>query len=86
MPDRSSKKKRPADVNALAASVVAAAVGDEKSEFENQLIDDWKDPAAVALGRLGGKKGGIARAKSLSPERRQEIARKAAKARWHPDE
>ena len=86
MPKRSSKKIRPADVNALAASIVAAAVGDEKSEVENQLIDDWKDPAAVALGRKGGKKGGIARAKSLSPERRQEIARKAAKARWHPDE
>jgi hypothetical protein len=41
-----------------------------------------KNPAAVALGTLGGKKGGPARAKKLSPERRQEIARNAARARW----
>jgi hypothetical protein len=41
-----------------------------------------KNPAAVALGKLGGPKGGAARAKALSPERRSEIARKAAKARW----
>jgi hypothetical protein len=41
-----------------------------------------KNPAAVALGRLGGLKGGKARAKALSPERRQEIAQKAIAARW----
>jgi hypothetical protein len=41
-----------------------------------------KNPAAVELGRLGGLKGGNARAKCLSPERRSEIARKAAQARW----
>lgn len=41
-----------------------------------------KNPAAVALGRLGGKKGGKARAASLTPEQRSEIARKAAAARW----
>jgi hypothetical protein len=41
-----------------------------------------KNPAAVELGRLGGKKGGKARAEKLSPERRKEIARKAANARW----
>ena len=41
-----------------------------------------KNPAAVALGKLGGKKGGPARAKALSSERRSEIARAAAKARW----
>jgi hypothetical protein len=41
-----------------------------------------KSPAAVALGTLGGKKGGPARAKKLSPERRQEMARHAARARW----
>jgi hypothetical protein len=41
-----------------------------------------KNPAAVALGRLGGKKGGTARAKVLTPERRSEIARKAAEKRW----
>lgn len=41
-----------------------------------------KNPAAVALGRLGGKKGGKARAAALTPERRKEIAQKAAKSRW----
>ena len=41
-----------------------------------------KNPHAVALGKLGGKKGGKARAAKLSPERRSEIARLAARARW----
>ena len=41
-----------------------------------------KNPHAVALGRKGGKKGGLARAKALSPERRKEIARLAVQARW----
>lgn len=44
--------------------------------------DDGKNAAAVALGRRGGLKGGLARAKKLSPERRKEIAEKAAQARW----
>ncbi len=43
---------------------------------------DGKNPAAVALGRLGGKKGGVARAKKLTAEQRREIAKKAAEARW----
>jgi hypothetical protein len=41
-----------------------------------------KNPAAVALGKLGGRKGGKARAEKLTPEQRSAIARKAAKARW----
>ncbi len=41
-----------------------------------------KNPAAVALGKLGASKGGKARAEKLTPEERKEIARKAAKARW----
>lgn len=41
-----------------------------------------KNPFAAALGRLGAKKGGVARARALSPKRRREIARKAARARW----
>lgn len=45
-------------------------------------MSEAKNPAAVELGRLGGKKGGKARAEKLSPERRREIAREAAKARW----
>jgi hypothetical protein len=44
--------------------------------------DDGKNPAAVALGRLGGKKGGKARAAKLTPEQRAEIAHLAATARW----
>lgn len=71
MPKRSSKKPR--DVNALAKSIVDEATDDK---------DEGKDPAAVELGRRGGKKGGKARAAKLSPERRKEIAKKAAEARW----
>lgn len=41
-----------------------------------------KNPAAVALGKLGGSKGGTQRAKNLSPRRRKQIAKKAAAARW----
>ena len=74
MPKRSSKKK-PTDLNQLAASIV----GDATDEGDDQ---PKKNPAAVALGRLGGKKGGKARAAKLTPEQRKEIARKAARARW----
>lgn len=80
MPDR-SRKRRPADLNSLAASIVADSTEEDKTEPE----DDGKDPAAVALGRKGGLKGGKARAKKLSAEQRSEIARKAARARWQPD-
>ena len=45
-------------------------------------MSEEKNPAAVELGRLGGLKGGKARAEKLTPEQRKEIARKAAKARW----
>ena len=71
MPKRSSKKRQPQDVNLLAASIV-----------EEATSESGKNPHAVALGRLGGKKGGPARAKKLTPEQRQEIARRAARARW----
>lgn len=70
MPKRSSKKQ---DTNVIAANVVEQATDEAKIE---------KNPAAVALGRLGGKKGGRARAVRLSPERRKEIAQRAARARW----
>lgn len=75
MPDRS--RKRPTDLNSLAASIVGDATGEDKAP-----VDDGKDPAAVALGRKGGLKGGRARADKLTPEQRSEIARKAAAARW----
>ena len=80
MPER-SRKKRPTDINALAASIVEDATSEEPEE-QTPEADDGKNPAAVALGRLGGKKGGPARARKLSKERRSEIARKAAEARW----
>lgn len=79
MPKRSSKGRL--DLNQLAKSIVDQATGDETKEPE--LSD--KNPAAVALGRLGGKKGGKARAEKLTPEKRKEIARKAAKVRWAND-
>jgi hypothetical protein len=67
MPKRSSK-----DINQTAFSVVQKATSQEPT----------KNPAAVALGRLGGLKGGKARAASLSAKKRKEIAQKAAKSRW----
>ena len=79
MPDRSSKKKRPRDTNLLAKSIADAATSEAT---EAQPEDSGKNPAAVALGRLGGMKGGKARAKKLSAKRRSEIARKAAQTRW----
>jgi hypothetical protein len=73
------KKKHPADINKLAKSIVDLATG-ENQEEENE--SSQKNPHAVALGRLGGKKGGKARAEKLSKEERSRIARDAAKARW----
>ena len=77
MPERSKKKKRPTDLNKLAAKIVEVATEGELPEE-----DAGKNPAAVALGRLGGLKGGRARADKLTPEERSEIAKKAARARW----
>jgi hypothetical protein len=68
--------KRPRDANQLAKLIVDMSTG------EAPPPEPAKNPAAVALGRLGGLKGGKARAKSLTPKKRSEIAKKAAKARW----
>ena len=76
MPDRSSK--RPPDPNALAKQLVDEATGAEPKYDP----DAGKDPAAVALGRKGGLKGGKARAAKMTPAQRSEAARKAAAARW----
>ena len=78
MPER-SRKHRPTDLNSLAASIVADSTDEDK---DDQPADDGKDPAAVALGRKGGLKGGRARADKLTSQQRSEIARKAAEARW----
>lgn len=69
MPERSSRR----DTNTLAFDIVQQATGQKPQE---------KDPAAVALGRKGGLKGGKARAASMTPERRAEIAKAAAAKRW----
>jgi len=74
MPKRSS---RPRDLNRLASAIVQEATGEAPEEPSS-----GKNPAAVELGRLGGLKGGPARAKKLSKKRRSEIAKKAAGARW----
>lgn len=77
MPDRSSK--RPSDPNELAKQLVDEVSG-EVPPFDP---DAGKDPAAVALGRKGGLKGGKARAEKMTPEERSASAKRAAEARWH---
>lgn len=74
----SARPRRPRDLNQLAAALVSEATG----EAAPAPADDGKDPAAVALGRKGGKKGGPARAAALTPARRKAIAQKAVAARW----
>lgn len=69
--------KRPRDPNQLAKSIIDIATG-QKPDRDPTPEEQGKDPAAVALGRLGGRK----RAAGMSPKRRKEIAKKAAKARW----
>jgi hypothetical protein len=66
-------KKRPSDINLLARQIVEEAI------HEPLTPPKEKNPAAVALGRLGGLKGGKARAERLSKKRRVEIAKEAAK-------
>jgi hypothetical protein len=76
MPRGPKGEKRPADVIGNAVKVMRIATGEESEDFGP---DDGKNPAAKAL----GKKGGAARAKSLTPERKAEIAKKAAAKRWN---
>jgi len=78
MPDRS--KKRPRDPNQLAYQIMLESTG-QAPKYETPA-ERPKNPAAVALGRLGGLKGGHARAKKLSRRKRSQIAVKAARARW----
>ena len=73
-----SNPKRPRDANQRAFQIVQETTGLASPPDP----DEGKDPAAVALGRKGGRKGGKARAMALTPEQRRESARKAAKARW----
>lgn len=93
MPRRSSKPDKPSrpapkrpgtardhDFATIARRVVEQAIGETLEG--KPLPDTGKNPAAVALGKLGGAKGGRARAEALSPAKRKEIAKKAARARW----
>lgn len=74
-----AKSKRPVDANITAKLIVDIATGETPDPIKDLK---GKNPAAVALGRLGGLKGGKARAAKLSPKKRSEIAKKAADKRW----
>jgi hypothetical protein len=74
MPTGPKGERRPADVIGNAVRVMRIATGEEADDIPN----DGKNPAAKAL----GAKGGAARAKAMTPERRAEIAKKAATSRW----
>lgn len=82
MPRRSSK-----DENQLAKSIIDQIIEETEKDISTESLTRLeKNPAAVALGRLGGQKGGKARAAKLTPKRRKEIAEKAAAARWKKDD
>jgi hypothetical protein len=83
--EKPRKKKREHDFAVTAFRVVQEAtvqVEPEPEKAEPELVEG-KNPHAVALGRLGGLKGGKARAAKMTPKQRREIAKKAALARWN---
>ena len=85
MPKRSSTPKRqgtPHDFTVVARRVVEQAIGEHLDGTPLENRDEGKNPHAVALGKLGGPKGGRARATALSASRRREIALKGARTRW----
>jgi hypothetical protein len=87
MPKRTSKKSKPIDISQLARAIVEEATGESLAAHAlpkepTKEPAHEKNPNAVALGKLGGKKGGPARAKKLNPEQRKAIAQKAARVRW----
>jgi hypothetical protein len=77
MPYNVRMTKRPKDLNQLAATIMKVA-----TEGEPTPPPDTRNPHAVALGRMGGLKGGKARAEKLSENQRHQISVKAAKTRW----
>ena len=81
MPKGHKGLKRPRDFNQAAKLVVDIASG-QVEDREPTPEEQGKDPAAVALGKRGGAKGGRMRASRLTPEQRSEAARLAAQARW----
>jgi hypothetical protein len=74
-----TRPDRPRDMNQLAKHIVDLSVGEETEE---QPVERKKNPHAVALGKLGGQRGGKVRAERLSATKRSEIARIAARSRW----
>ena len=79
----SSCKKHPRDRNVLAKDVVNEATGQNPlAGSEEEQVNSDKDPNAVKAGRLGGLKGGKARARKLTADERRAIAKKSANARW----
>ncbi len=78
MPRGPKGERRPADVIGNAVKVMRIATGEEPEDYCPNPESEGKDPAAVALGRKGGK----ARAEGMSARKRKEIARKAAQSRW----
>jgi hypothetical protein len=85
MPKRSSTPKHQGtehDVTVVARRVVERAIGERLDGSPVPNPDEGKNPAAVALGKLGGPKGGRARAQALSASRRHDIALHAAQTRW----
>jgi hypothetical protein len=79
MPKGPKGERRPADVIGAAIKVAKIATGEEQEELD--APETGKDPAAVSM----GKRGGAARAAAMTPERRAEIARKAAAKRWRQE-
>lgn len=81
MSKRSGEKK---DFMQVAREIVEKAIGENMDGTPLEQIEDRRDPNAVALGKKGGKKGGIARAKNLTAQERRAIAQKASRSRWKP--
>lgn len=76
------RSRMPRDPSKLARKIIDIATGQAAAEKDP---DEGKDPAAVALGRKGGLKGGKARARNMTARQRSEAARKAARTRWGKD-
>jgi len=73
-------RRMPRDINELGKAIVDLTTGDREPEEIKE-----KNPHAVALGKMGGSKGGTIRAQSLSARKRKQIAKKAARTRWAKD-
>jgi len=81
-PGKPKKRGTEHDFATVARRVVEQAIGERLDGSPLPDKDEGKNPHAVALGKLGGQKGGKARAEALSPAKRKAIAKKAAIARW----